>query len=84
MAQASYEPGTSRSRVLRSAVAPHWLGATEKRMKKEEICSLICESNYPSLGWDDNAADYVCAVEVNALLILHTIEQCGLVMLLAS
>ena len=29
-AQASFEPGTSRSRVLRSAVAPHWLGV--KRM----------------------------------------------------
>ena len=25
MAQASFEPGTSRSRVLRSAAAPHWL-----------------------------------------------------------
>ena len=24
-AQASFEPGTSRPRVLRSAVAPHWL-----------------------------------------------------------
>ena len=27
MAQASYEPGTSRTRVLRIAAAPHWLGA---------------------------------------------------------
>ena len=26
MAQASFELGTSRFRVLRSAVAPHWLG----------------------------------------------------------
>ena len=26
MAQASFEPGTSRSRVLRCAAAPHWLG----------------------------------------------------------
>ena len=26
MAQASFEPETSRCRVLRSAVAPHWLG----------------------------------------------------------
>ena len=26
MTQASFEPGTSRSRVLSSAVAPHWLG----------------------------------------------------------
>ena len=26
MTQASFEPRTSRSRVLRSAVAPHWLG----------------------------------------------------------
>ena len=26
MAQASFEPGTSRSRVLRSAAAPRWLG----------------------------------------------------------
>ena len=26
MAQASFKPGTSRSRVLRSAAAPHWLG----------------------------------------------------------
>ena len=25
MAQASFEPGTSRSRVLRNVVAPHWL-----------------------------------------------------------
>ena len=29
---ASFEPGISRSRVLRSAVAPHWLG-----MEKREI-----------------------------------------------
>ena len=28
MAQASSEPGTFRSRVLRSAVAPHWLDMT--------------------------------------------------------
>ena len=27
MTQASFEPGTSRSRVLRSAIAPHWLGS---------------------------------------------------------
>ena len=26
MAQASFEPENSRSRVLRSAAAPHWLG----------------------------------------------------------
>ena len=26
MAQASFEPGTSRSRILRSAFVPHWLG----------------------------------------------------------
>ena len=26
MVQASFEPGTSQSRVLRSAVAPNWLG----------------------------------------------------------
>ena len=30
MAQASFELGTSRSRVLRSAVAPHWLGYWSK------------------------------------------------------
>ena len=28
MAQASFEPGISSSRVLRSAAAPHWLGMT--------------------------------------------------------
>ena len=27
MAQASFEPATARSRVLRSAAAPHWLGS---------------------------------------------------------
>ena len=30
MAQASFEPGTFRSRVLRSAAAPHWLGSVER------------------------------------------------------
>ena len=29
MAQASFEPGNSRSRALRSAVAPHWLGGIQ-------------------------------------------------------
>ena len=29
MAQANIEPGTSRSRVLRSAAVPHWLGSVE-------------------------------------------------------
>ena len=29
MVQASFEHGTSRSRVLRSAVAPHWLGMAD-------------------------------------------------------
>ena len=30
MAQASFEPGTSRFRVLRSAAAPHWLGKDKR------------------------------------------------------
>ena len=45
MAQASSEPGTSRSRVLRSAVAPHWLsGRTHmegrRRNRKHETHTL--------------------------------------------
>ena len=36
MAQASFEPGTSRSRVLRSAAAPHWLG-TDEMQRSEKL-----------------------------------------------
>ena len=37
MAQASFEPGISRSRVLRSAVAPHWLGPCMDFTEKNSI-----------------------------------------------
>ena len=34
MAQASFESGTSRSEVLRSAVAPHWFVTMTFKLKK--------------------------------------------------
>ena len=34
MAQASFEPGTSRSRVLRSAGTSHWLGLSNTVLQK--------------------------------------------------
>ena len=36
MPQASFEPGTSRSLILRSAVAPHWFGQVGTGQLKNE------------------------------------------------
>ena len=43
MAQASFEPGASRSRVLRSAAAPQWLGTQLHRveaLQRGTVCNV--------------------------------------------
>ena len=40
MTQTSFEPGTSRSRVLRSAAAPHWLAVICHKIYA--ICRITC------------------------------------------
>ena len=46
MTQASFEPGTSRSRVLHSAVAPHWLGGASisRAIEKKFVFKLKDDS----------------------------------------
>ena len=47
MSQASFEPGTSRSRVLRSAVAPHWLGNISNVKAKKSNYRLKFDRHLP-------------------------------------
>ena len=59
MANASFEPGTSRSRVLGSAVAPYWLGWMTAPLK-----SLTTRRSYINF----NILDVTLINEVSNLL----------------
>ena len=49
MAQASFELGTSRSRVLRSAAAPHWLLTQHHKLEQCQSEAKII-LNFENLG----------------------------------
>ena len=51
MAQASFEPGTSRSRVLRSAFAPHWLGFASHSRFWLSLKNMLVNTGKMSQGW---------------------------------
>ena len=54
MAQASVEPGSSQSRVLRSAVAPHWLGNEQKWIQISiHSLSLSCKNRKWKIMFDN-------------------------------